>query len=135
MKISTEIQVMNEDIDIFNHMNYKRYIEHLENERAEWFRSINIPFSAMVARNIAAVILKLEVEYVKEAQLGERLTIKTKPMKMGTKSFSLKQVIYNENNEVMTKSICTFVMFDTSTRNSIPVVEEIARHFHHSKIT
>ncbi|AOV07323.1 acyl-CoA thioesterase [Sporosarcina ureilytica] len=135
MEMSTQFQVKNEDIDIFNHMNYKRYIEQLEIERAEWFRRIDIPFSTMAERNIAAVILKLEIEYVKEARLGERLIIKTKPMKIGTKSFSLQQVIYNENKEVTTKSICTFVMFDTSTRSSIPVIKEIASHFHNLKTT
>lgn len=135
MEISSTIQVTEDDIDLFNHMNYKRYIEHFESERAEWFQRLGIPFSKMAEKNRAVVILKLETTYLKEARLGEQLMIKTWPEKIGTKSFSLKQVIYNESYEEITASLCTMVMFDTSTRQSMPVIDEIARQFHKAKIT
>lgn len=135
MEMSTDFEVTEDDIDLFNHMNYRRYIEQLESARAEWFNGAGIPFTVMAEKGIAAVILKLEIEYVKEARLADRLTIKTWSDKIGTKSFSLKQKIYNETNDVMTKSTCTFVMFDTTNRKSIPVVNEIAIHFQNEKIT
>lgn len=78
---------------------------------------------------MAVVILKLDIQYRKEARLGDPLTIKTTPQKLGTKSFSLKQAIYNDKNEMMTESTCLFVMLNTETRKSMAVADQIAQHF------
>lgn len=129
MELVNEIVVTEADIDVFEHMNYKRYIDYFEKTRADWFIKIGLPYALMAEKGMAVVILKLDMQYIKEARLGDRLTIKTTPQKLGTKSFSLKQVIYNENDEIMTESFCTFVMLNTKTRKSMPVVDEIARHF------
>lgn len=129
MELVNQMTVAEEDIDIFGHMNYRRYIEHFEKARADWFVEIGIPYAVMAERGMAVVILKLDIAYRKETRIGDRLTIKTVPEKMGTKSFSLKQEIYNEAGDFMTETNCTFVMLNTETRKSMPVVEEIARHF------
>lgn len=129
MKLINDFTVAENDIDVFNHMNYKRYIDLFEEERANWFIEIGLSFAEMANQEFAVVILKLDIEYKKEARLGECLSIKTTALKMGTKSFSLKQVMYNEADELITESICTFVMFDLTKRKSIPVVEAIACHF------
>lgn len=129
MELVNQIVVKEADIDVFEHMNYKRYIDHLEKARADWFIEIGLPYALMAEQGMAVVIVKLDMQYVKEARLGDSLTIKTTPQKIGTKSFSLKQVIYNEQEQVMTESICTFVMLNTVTRKGMPVVADIARHF------
>lgn len=129
MKVTNHFIVTEKDIDVFHHMNYKRYIDFFEEERANWFNNIDLSFAKMAAKGIAVVILKLDTEYKKEARLGERLTVETIPHKMGTKSFSLKQVMYNEKREAITASICTLVMFNLNERKSIPVVDAILRYF------
>lgn len=129
MEITNYFTVTEKDIDVFKHMNYKRYIDLFEEERANWFIEIGLPFAEMAAKGFAVVILKLETEYKKEARLGERLSIETAPQNMGTKSFSLEQMIYNEKHELITASICTFVMFDLNERKSMPVVKGISSHF------
>lgn len=129
MKVTNHYTVTEKDIDFFKHMNYKRYIELFEEERANWFIEIGLPFAEMIDKGFAVVILKLENEYKKEARLGERLSIETTTQTIGTKSFSLKQVIYNEKHELASVSICTFVMFDLTERRSMPVVDAIACRF------
>lgn len=129
MKVTNDFTVTEQDIDVFKHMNYKRYIDLFEEERANWFIEIGLSFADMANKGFAVVILKLDIEYKKEARLGERLSVETTAQKMGTKSFSLKQVMYNDKHEHITESICTFVMFDLKKRKSMSVVETIARHF------
>lgn len=129
METTRRFTVTDSMIDLFHHMNYKRYIDVFEEERANWFTSISLPFSEMRNRGYAVVILKVDFEYKKEARLGEHLTAVTCPGNMGNKSFTLKQTIYNATGKAITTSVCTFVMFDLKKRASIPVVEEIKTHF------
>lgn len=116
-------------IDLFQHMNYKRYIDVFEEERANWFKAIDLPFQEMRNRGFAVVILKIDFEYKKEARLGDRLKAVSRPGKMGNKSFTLEQTIYNAEGQAITSSVCTFVMFNMDTRTSMPVVQEIKDRF------
>lgn len=129
MQTETAYRVTEDAIDLFNHMNYKRYIDLFEKERSNWFTTIGLPFTKMRDEGVAVVILKLETEYLKEARLHDRLLVQTMPNQMGTKSFSLKQVMINEKGEPITTSTCTFVMFDLVERISIPVSEDIKKSF------
>ncbi len=129
MEITNEFSVTKGDIDLFQHMNYKRYIDLFEKERSHWFTASGLPFTKMAEREIAVVILKLETDYKKEARLGEHLTVKTFLETLGTKSFTMKQTMYNEENTEISQSLCTFVMFDLKERKSIRVVDEIAKFF------
>lgn len=129
MELVSEIVVMDTDIDVFEHMNYKRYIDHFEKGRADWFIKIGLPYKLMAEKGMAVVLVRLDTQYIKETRLGDCLTMKTRSEKLGTKSFSLKQAIYNEQGDLMTESTCTFVMLNIKTRKGMPVVDEIAQHF------
>ncbi len=129
METTRNFTVTESMIDLFNHMNYKRYIDVFEEERANWFNAIGLPFKEMRNQGFAVVILKIDFEYKKEARLGERLKAVSRPGKMGNKSFTLEQTIYNAEEEAITTSVCTFVMFNMETRTSMPVVEEIKAYF------
>lgn len=129
MEITGEFIVEAEDIDLFNHLNNKRYFDFFEEERSEWFTASGLPYTKMVEKDVAVVIVNLEMDYIKEARLGERLTVQTFPGEIGTKSFTINQSMYNEKQEEIAKSTSTFVMFDLIERKGIPVVEEIANFF------
>lgn len=129
MEITGEFIIQKEDIDWFNHLNNKRYFDFFEAERSEWFTKIDFPYLKMAERDQAVVIVKLDMDYIKEVRLGERVTVKTFLGKAGTKSFTIEQSMYNEGQEEVAKSSSIFVMFDLVERKSMPVVEEIAKFF------
>lgn len=129
METTRNFTVTESMIDLFQHMNYKRYIDVFEEERANWFKAIDLPFQEMRNRGFAVVILKIDFEYKKEARLGDRLKAVSRPGKMGNKSFTLEQTIYNAEGQAITSSVCTFVMFNMDTRTSMPVVQEIKDRF------
>ncbi|WP_044894374.1 acyl-CoA thioesterase [Bacillus alveayuensis] len=125
----TEIKVKPEDIDELGHVNNKVYVAYLEKAREHWYSEAGLPFAVMKKRNLGTVVLKLDVFFKKEARLGDILKVKTRPIRLGTKSFVLEQIIFNEANEAITEATITNVMFDTTVRKSTTVADEIARHF------
>ncbi|WP_238984690.1 acyl-CoA thioesterase [Kurthia massiliensis] len=51
--------------------------------------------------------------------------MRTKLARVGTKSFTLHQVIYNQANEKLVEATIVSVMFDLKARKAIPVHEKI----------
>ncbi|MGO4888350.1 acyl-CoA thioesterase [Anaerobacillus sp. MEB173] len=129
MDVVLKIKTKDEDMDEVGHVNNIKYVSYLEQARKKWYEYAGIPFDEMQKRNIGTVILKLDIMFLKEARLGDTLEVITKPIKIGNKSFVLKQDIYNQRNELLTEATVTSVMFDTAARESIKVLDEIACQF------
>ena len=129
MEVTTTIVVKEEHIDQLGHVNNSIYVSYLENGRGDWYENAGMSFEQMVTRSLGTVVLRLDILYKQEARLGDILTIKTYPVKLGTKSFVLKQDIFNQENQLITEANVTSVMWDAKTRTSIEVVEEFRRHF------
>lgn len=130
MKVSTKLKVREEDIDELGHVNNSVYIKYIEKGRGEWYKeAAGLSFAEMNQKNLGTVVLRIDITFKKEALFGDELTISTKPGNLGTKSFVLKQEIYNQKEELITEAIVTSVMFDPLKRVGIPVIEEIAKNF------
>lgn len=130
METKHELTVIDEDIDELGHVNNVMYVRYLERARQDWYKkAIGMSFKELNEKGLGTVLIHLDVTFKKEALLDEKLTIYTKPIKIGTKSFTYKQEIYNEKDEMITEAQATLVMFDRIKRVGIPVIEEIARHF------
>lgn len=129
MQTVTKIIVSPEDIDQLGHVNYLKYILFLEKGVGNWYKQAGVSFRELRAKDLGTVVLKMDVSYLKEARLGDTLFVKTTLTNVGTKSFSVKQEIYNQDDILITEASKTFVMFNTATRKGVPVIEEIARHF------
>ncbi|MEH7114939.1 acyl-CoA thioesterase [Neobacillus niacini] len=129
MKTEYPIIVGVKDIDDLDHLNNSRSIVYLQHARTNWYENLGLPVEEMMNRNVGTVVVKLEVNYFKEARLNERLTVHTSPLRIGNKSFVLKQVISNEEGKIITESTVTLVTVDLITRKSILVVEEIVSKF------
>lgn len=125
----TEIVVSEEDIDSLGHVNHIVYLQYLQVGRSDWYKKAGVSFDDLKKRNIEEAVIKLEILYKQEAKLDEHLIVKTIPKSIGNKSFVIEQIIFNEQNEVITEATVTEVMFDLVKRKSRPVVEEIRRLF------
>jgi YbgC/YbaW family acyl-CoA thioester hydrolase len=129
MEAITELIVKEQDIDELGHVNNIVYVAYLQDGRTHWFTEAGISYQDMSARSLGTVVLRLDILYRKEARLGEKLRVVTRPVKLGNTSFVFEQHILNESGELITEAKVTEVMFDLTERRSTPVVEEIARHF------
>ncbi|RLL46868.1 acyl-CoA thioesterase [Oceanobacillus piezotolerans] len=125
----TEITVQPDDIDSLNHMNNIVYIQYLEKARFEWYDQIGLSLETLMSKGQALVLRNLEVSYINEARLGDTLKIKTSPFKRGKTSYTLKQIIYNQKNEILTEAETVTVMIDLEKRKSIPLIADITKYF------
>jgi len=112
------------DIDELGHMNYLQYVKHFELARFEWFTKIGINFDQMLAKQLGLVLLKFDTEYAKEVRLGDTVEIHTKLLKVGTKSFTIEQIMYHEGT-ISSKTNIIMTIMDLQTRKAIPVPSEI----------
>lgn len=121
-----EFIVKEEDIDEFNHVNNKVYINYLEKARIDWHRAIGFGLERMIEEGYGDVLRNFNISYIKEALLGEKLKIKTAPQSIGKTSFVIKQSIYNEQNELITEAETVIVLVDLNKRKKISIPEEKA---------
>lgn len=129
LKTVTKVPVTENYIDNLGHVNNTVYVAFLGTARKEWYREAGLSLEEKKRRNVGAVVRRLEINFIKESRLGDTLKIITRPFQLGNKSFLLKQDIYNQNDEHLTDAIVTAVMFDTLSRKSIKVIDEIAGYF------
>jgi thioesterase III len=75
------------------------------------------------------VTVNININYRKEARLGEKLTIRTRPLRKGRSSFVLEQVIDNERGERVADAQVTSVTVDLKERKSVPLPQKLAKWF------
>ena len=116
--------IVEKDIDELGHMNYLKYVKHFEIARFEWLAQIGFSFEQMLEQQRGLVLLKFDTEYAKEVRLGDTVEIHTKLLKVGTKSFTVEQIMYHEG-VVSSKSNVIKTVMNLQTRKAIPVPTEI----------
>ncbi|MBI0579206.1 acyl-CoA thioesterase [Neobacillus cucumis] len=129
MEHLTEISIIEDYLDPIGHVNNVKLMSFLEDARRQWYKKAGISYEEMRKMRVGTVILRMDIMFLKETFLGDTLKIITQPQKLGTKSFVFQQKIYNQMEELVLEATVTCVMLDTTIRKSMPVVDQIARHF------
>lgn len=129
MEASIEILVRSTEIDVNGHVNNAKYLEYLEWGREEWYEKAKLDYNTFLTMGVQTVTVNINVNYRKECVQNDRLTIITKPEKVGRTSFILKQEIINQWGELVCDALVTSVAMDSETRKSRQVPDELARLF------
>ncbi len=129
METAIEIEVRPTEIDVMGHVNNAKYLEYMEWGREDWYNQAELPFDRFTEMNIGTVTVNININYRKEALLGQHLTIKTRPLKVGRTSYVLEHIMENEQRERVADAEVVSVTIDLKTRKSVPVPEELARYF------
>ena len=116
--MQTQIKVRGYHLDVYQHVNNARYLEFLlESSPA---------FHWMTARNIAFVVVNININYRRPAVLGDVLTVTSKLEQLNGKSGTLSQVVtLNPNGEVVADALITFVCIDLKTQKALPLEGEL----------
>lgn len=86
--MQTQIKVRGYHLDVYQHVNNARYLEFLE--EARWDGTESSPaFHWMTARNIAFVVVNININYRRPAVLGDVLTVTSKLEQLNGKSGTL----------------------------------------------
>lgn len=129
METSIQIEVRPTEIDVMGHVNNAKYLEYMEWGREDWYNRSQLPFDVFTEMGIGTVTVHIDINYRKEALLGEKLRIFTRPLRKGRSSFVLEHRILNEQEELVADARVTGVTIDLKARKSVPLPEKLAQQF------
>jgi YbgC/YbaW family acyl-CoA thioester hydrolase len=127
METVLEIIVRPTEIDVNGHVNNAKFVEYLEWGREEWYEANGLPYDRLEAIGAATVTVNINLNYRRECLQGERLTIVTRPEKLGRTSFTMAQEIRKPDGEVAADATIVLVTIDPTGRKPCVVPSELAR--------
>ena len=106
MSISTlPVRIYYEDTDAGGIVYYANYLKFFERGRTEFLREHNIEQDVLLESNIAFVVKKVELDYVKSARFNQLITVKTEVCACKRASLQFKQEIFHESGELLCQAM------------------------------
>ena len=111
------------DQDPFKHVNHAIFLSYLEDARTNLFKRWSIDY-----KNKSVIVASMKIDYLSQVSHPSDLLIAQKISRIGTKSFDVEGVIFNEKVPCCASTVTT-VCFDFIIGKSIDVFEEIIADF------
>lgn len=118
MESRLELIVRSTEIDVNGHVNNAKYLEYLEWGREDWYESVGLDYAAFLEMGIQTVTVNVNINYRRECVQGERLTVRTVPLRAGRTSYALRQELIDGNSAVRADAEVTSVCMDAAERKS-----------------
>ena len=123
--MQTKIKVRGFHLDVYQHVNNARYLEFLEEARWDGLESSESS-QWMTARNIAFVVVNININYRRPAVLGDVLTITSQLQQLNGKSGVLTQAVtLDPEGQAVADALITFVCIDLKTQKALPLEGEL----------
>ncbi|NQF16731.1 acyl-CoA thioesterase [Brevibacillus sp. HB1.3] len=119
------LTVRSTDIDVIGHVNNAKYLEYMEWARFEWIWEQGFTLDELRRRAIMPVVANININYRKELKMREEVTAITTVVKVGEKSFVIRQELYNAADVLVADADVTMVMIDANTRQSVSLPVEL----------
>lgn len=87
--MQTQIKVRGYHLDVYQHVNNARYLEFLEEARWDGLENSD-SFQWMTARNIAFVVVNININYRRPAVLSDSLTVTSRVQQLNGKKRRIK---------------------------------------------
>lgn len=127
METTLDLVVRPTEIDVNGHVNNAKFIEYLEWGREEWYERNQLPYDRLLAMGAVTVSVNININYRRECRQGEKLTVVTRPERLGRTSFSFRQEIRAADGAVAVDALVTLVTIDAETRRPRAVPPELAK--------
>ena len=114
------VQLRWSDPDMLGHVNHARALSLLEDARLAMADGVGS----------GLILARLEVDYLRQLyyRLGERLVVRTAVTRLGTKSFTVRQELV-QDDEVAIRSDAVMVAFDFEVDASRPLTDAERAHW------
>ena len=116
---TTEVQVRYADTDAMGHVNNATYVTYLELARSTYYDDVIGPFR----EGVETVVATLEIEYQREIELADRVTVATRATSLGESSLTFEYELY-ANDDRAAAAETVVVAVDTETGTSRPLPDE-----------
>lgn len=119
-----DVTIGKEHLDIFGHVNNARYLDLYE--EARWALISPRGFSAkeIMARQQGPVVLEVQVKYLRELVLGDKITITTEVVSYDGKIGRMEQKMVREDGKHASESLFVFGLMDLQARKLIQPTPE-----------
>ena len=116
------VQLRWSDPDTYGHVNHARVLSLLEDARLAMGAAAP---GAAPGRLPDMILARLEVDYLRQVhyRVGERLSVRSWVVRVGTKSFTMRQELV-QDDEVAIRLDAVIVVFDISTDSSRALSDE-----------
>lgn len=109
-KHSVPVQIRFNDLDLMGNVNNTEYINYFGVGRLHYF---NLVFENIIDwKNYGVVLVNINIDYIKPIYLNDSITVYSRTSRIGTKSFEMEQLIYNQNNELNAIHKSVLVCYD-----------------------
>ncbi len=123
---SYETRVRVGDLNYGNHLAHDKLILILHDARADLLNSHSL-HEMNINNNVALVIVKLNINYIKESFLGDKLIITLFNGEIGGSCFDLTYKIENIENKEVANCITTLVCVNKTTRKPTRIPLELQK--------
>jgi len=124
-----QVEVRPTELDSMGHVNNAKFLEYMEWSREEWYNKAELPFDTFTTLGLGTVVVNININFRKEARLGEHLTVSTEPIRKGRTSFVLRHAIVNANEELVAEANVVNVTIDLRSRRASPLPNALAKMF------
>lgn len=114
-----EILVRESHVDSLGHMNNATYLALLEEARWEMITQRGFGFKEIQEKKLGPVILEVQLKFLKEIRLREKIKITTDLLNYVGKVGQLKQQMIKENGDIAAEAVFTFGLFDMRARKLV----------------
>ncbi len=122
---TTHITVRGYHLDIYQHVNNARFLEFIEEARWQFFDEFPL-VKALYKRDLAFVLVNININYRRPAFVNEVLEIQTRVSRLGSKSANMEQVITLQGTDtVVADATITFCVLDQKTHKSVALEGDI----------
>ena len=116
----TDERVRFNDLDVLGHVNNIAYAVYVENARASFLGETGL---WVMGARIANVIVRTEMDYLREVQFPASLRVGVTVLAIGTRSYTLGIGIFKgEDCVLVARNV--IVRFDSHTRGSVPLDDD-----------
>jgi YbgC/YbaW family acyl-CoA thioester hydrolase len=88
----SRFRVRSYELDGFQHLNHTVFLSWFEQARFDAFEQGSFPATDIQTRGWDVYVVKLEVEFMKEAHLGDELVVRTRVAEAGRTSMTFHQI-------------------------------------------
>lgn len=119
-KLSLDIRIDWGDLDMYEHVNNVSYMRYLQSGRVNFWEASGI-HEYYRGSNQGTMLVSTKCDFRKPLFYPGKAVIKTKLEFIGNKSFGLKHIILNENDEICAEGTDVVVCFDFNKNETFPV--------------
>ena len=114
-----EVKISFEDLDPMNIVWHGNYMRYMEQARCDMLDKLNYTYTDMRNDGYAYPVAKMNVKYIKPAEFGDILTVKSEIVSVEP-SLDIKYVVFNKKTgEKIFEASTMQIGIDTQTRKSI----------------